>query len=532
MWNPFSRKTDPLAERREALSYAREVAALDQAEALLGLERKRAVLMKEHNQRCIDYEMRFNRAYNAGLELDEKRRKGPSNLAVLLEQVKTSRTLVDRNPFAKSALTNISNYVLGRHGMRFRVLDGSKRSISERVSRLWDLWVATAGYVDAQEESLRRAVRDGAVLKRWFYDRKTGALEFRFIEPEQIKSMGYGDQSNPGNRWGLDVDPDDPVTRLAYWVNYDLNDQEPNVKPERVPAEECDWLSWKGTDRNVMRPSPLFFAVVDYLEGAAGVIRNMRELVRVQTAIAIIREHPEGMGGSEIASWQAARAAARPEDPDQNYKKINQEKWTPGTVLDVQNGEKVHFPAAQMQVDRMIAAVQADLRAVAASLGLPEFIFTADASSSNYASLMAAEGPAVKTFEAYQGWLGRYYIKGFTRFLQAAVNGGVRVWDGEKFVRESLPKKVLKMPISVSGPSVRTRDQFTEARTNSIEAKAGVLSPQQWSEQRNRDYEETMRQIEEHNARYPEMQWPPKDPGVEKDEDKTGSERRNAGDAE
>lgn len=533
MWNPFSRPApDPYAEVRQELDARREQIALTREAALLNLEAKRASLLEEWGTRCMDYEMRFNRAYAARLDLDAKRQKGPSNLGVLLRQVRTSRQLYDRNPFAKSAVNNLTNYCLGRHGMRFRILDSSKKPISTRVALLWDRWVRDQGFIDSQEEVLRRVIRDGAVLIRWFDDPVSGDLTFRFVEPEQLTADSKGDQTNPGTRWGMDVDPEDPVTRRAYWVKYDLNDQKSHVPAERIPAEWCDYLAWKDSDRNTMRPSPLFYSVAEFLEGAVGIIKNMRELVRVQTAIALIREHPEGMGGSEIASWAQARAHKRPTDPDIDYKAINQEKMNPGTVLDVQNGEKVHFPAAQMQVDRMVSAIQADLRAVAASLGLPEFIFSADAGSSNYASLMAAEGPAVKTFESIQGWLGRFYLNAFMRFLYKAVNGGIRVWDGERWVRETLPKKVLKMPVSVTGPSVRTRDQFTEARTSSIEAKAGVLSPQQWAEMRNRDYEETMRQIEEHNTRYPDMQWPPKDPGVEKDEDKTGSEVRNAGGAE
>lgn len=519
--NRTTKRVDPIAERRQDLALRRE-------KILLDLQERQVELIEEQGRRCMDYEMKFNRAH--GSELDLERAKGPRNLQTLLRQIKVSRSLIETNPFAKSAVSNLINYTLGQHGMRFRVLDSGKVSVSERVSLLWDRWVSQVGFIADQSEIVRRGLRDGSNVIRWFAS-DDGSLTYRFIEPEQIQSKGEGDPVNPGAEWGLDVDPKDPVERRGYWVDYDLNKHDRQAKPVYVPVDEIDYLPWYDADKNTMRPTPLLYTVQAYLEGAAGVIKNMRELVRVQTAIAIIREHPEGIGGSELASWARTRAHKRPLDPDTDTY-INQEKMQSGTIVDVQNGEKIHFPAAQMQVDRMVSAVQADLRAVAAALGLPEFIFSADASSSNYASLLAAEGPAVKTFEYQQGCLSRFLEKAFRRFLKQAVTNGIRVFDGQEWVREKLPKKVLRMPISVTGPSVRTNKQFETARVNSIEAKAGVVSPQQWCEGRNRDYHETMAQIEAHNKQYPDLQWPPKDPGVDQNEDQTGSENRNAGGAE
>ena len=118
MFTHLFRKTDPLAERRASIEHAREVAHLDRSEAIMRLEQKRAGLQEEYGQRCLDYEMRFNKAYSDGLNLDQKRMKGPATLQSLLAQVRATRALVDRNPFAKSAITNIANYTLGRHGMR------------------------------------------------------------------------------------------------------------------------------------------------------------------------------------------------------------------------------------------------------------------------------------------------------------------------------------------------------------------------------------------------------------------------------
>ena len=541
----FARPTpvDLVAERKAAIHQRHEMAMLDLVE-------KQADLIEEWGRKSIDYEMQFNTAFRPSLNTD--RAKGAASPQALLGQITACRELVAFNPFAKSAISNIQHYVLGENGMSFRVTGDASRKNSQKVAEktafLWDKWVEREGFIHAQSECIQRILRDCSVLLRWFTGTK-GDLKFRFIEPEQLKAEGRGDSQNPGNQWGIELDPKDPVTRLGYWVKYDLNKNDQSVKAELIDVAEFDYLPSWAEDRNVIRPTPILYGSLPHLEGASGVIRNMRELVRVQTAIAIIREHPEGMSGSMIAAWATARAHASPTDTDTDAT-VLQEKMQPGTIMDVQNGEKIHFPAAQMQVDRMVSAIQADLRAVAASIGLPEFIFSADASSSNYASLLAAEGPAVKTFEYLQGYMGRFFRKAFERFLMQAVTSGIRYVDlAGKEVREKLPSSALKLNTSVIGPSVRTGKMFEEARVSSIEAKAGILSPQQWCATRNRDYDQTQRQIEEHNAAFPDRPWPPQDPGKvqdtqdaddEKDakgtssstDDKTGSEKRNAGDAE
>ena len=47
-----------------------------------------------------------------------------------------------------------------------------------------------------------------------------------------------------------------------------------------------------------------------------------------------------------------------------------------------------------------MTVLQAELRAIASRLVMPEFMLTSDASNANYASTMVAEGPAVQDVRA------------------------------------------------------------------------------------------------------------------------------------
>lgn len=454
---------------------------------------------------------------NTGADWETDYERQLTGFAALETRIKSARVLVRENPFARSAITNMQHYVIGEQGLQFHLNDPSKKSAADKVSEGWWKWAQQNKFLDAQNEVLRRVMRDGAVYVRWF-DNAT----FRFVEPLDIQPPSDA-QTDNARDWGIETDPEDAVTREGYYIK--ISDTE----TEFVPADEMDYLNWKDADQNVLRPSPIFYDFIEFLEGASGIIRNMRALVRVQSAIAIIREHPEGLSGSAIAAWATARADTTYDDSDTDGT-VRQEKWRPGTVMDVKNGAKVHFPAAQMQVDRMVSALQAELRAVAAALGLPEFIFTADAGSSNYASLMAAEGPAVKTFEAFQGWVGRFLLKMHARVMLLGATKGIRYTNPEgKEEPIKFPSKVLKMTVMVQGPSVKSRDQFSEARTNAIYAGLGILSPQQIAGSLGLDYNELQRQIDEHNANWSERPWPPTQGA---DAQQTGSEKRNAGGAE
>ena len=61
------------------------------------------------------------------------------------------------------------------------------------------------------------------------------------------------------------------------------------------------------------------------------------------------------------------------------------------------------FPARGLDASSFVAVLQAELRAIAARLVMPEFMFTSDASNANYASTMVAEGPGDEDVRAAAG---------------------------------------------------------------------------------------------------------------------------------
>ena len=170
-------------------------------------------------------------------------------------------------------------------------------------------------------------------------------------------------------------------------------------------------------------------------------------------------------------------------------------RFGPGTILDAPGGIEFDFPAAGLDAANFVAVLQAELRAIASRLVMPEFMLTSDASNANYASTMVAEGPAMRMFARLQADLVNDDLDVMWRVVRAAVDAG------------GLPAAALnQIAIQVSPPSLAVRDQKQEAEVHQIEYQNGILSPQTWSSRRGLDYEQEQANLARHNQRPQELQ--------------------------
>jgi hypothetical protein len=126
-----------------------------------------------------------------------------------------------------------------------------------------------------------------------------------------------------------------------------------------------------------------------------------------------------------------------------------------------------------------VTVLQAELRAIASRLVMPEFMLTSDASNANYASTMVAEGPAMKMFQRLQAEQAAEDLEVMWRVVSNAVAAG------------RLPPEALSaIEIQVSPPALVMRDQLREAQVARIEHQSGILSPQTWSQRSGLDYDQ------------------------------------------
>jgi capsid protein len=286
----------------------------------------------------------------------------------------------------------------------------------------------------------------------------------RFVEPGQVATP----RDMSGERaatFGILTEPDDVETPLAYYVD-----------GVAVDAAEIQHRK-ANVDANVKRGLPLFYPVRKNLRRAEKLLRNMSVVAEIQSAIALVRKHRGGTR-SGVQQFVAAQADASVTSPTTGQT-TNFRRFGPGTILDSHGGIEYDFPAAGLDAANYVTILQAELRAIASRLVMPEFMFTSDASNANFASTMVAEGPALRMFARLQAELASDDLQVMWRVVRNAVAGG------------RLPGEVLEsIEIQVEPPTLEVRDALKEAEALRIEFECGILSPQTWSQRRGLKYDQ------------------------------------------
>jgi hypothetical protein len=242
-------------------------------------------------------------------------------------------------------------------------------------------------------------------------------------------------------------------------------------------------------DFNVKRGLPLYTPVRKNLRRAERLLRNMSIVAEIQSAIALIRKH-RGASRSGIEQFVADSSAAGVADPGYNAGRTRHfSQYGPGTILDAPAGMEYDFPARGLDAASFVAVLQAELRAIAARLVMPEFMFTSDASNANFASTMVAEGPAIRMFDRLQATL----IEQDRAVMWRVINNAIAAGTLPPHVRDVVELQIIP-------PSLHVRDALKQAHVDRIAYQHGVLSPQTWSQHLGLDYDQERKNLAMHGS--------------------------------
>jgi capsid protein len=376
------------------------------------------------------------------------------------------RRLAATNEFAINGIENRISYLVGAgHSYRAAVRKGADPApeLVAEVQQALDEFLVDNSWHARQQEIVRRLDRDGEAFLRFFVD-AAGATRVRFVEPEQVVTPPELART-PWASFGIQTEPDDVETPVGYFV-----DGEP------VPAADVQHRK-ANVDANVKRGLPLYFPVRKNLRRVEKLLRNMSAVAEIQSAIALIRKHRSAVRGGVEQFASDLSAAAGYDGRSGHSRRLSQ--YAPGTILDAPAGLEYDFPAAGVNASAFVTVLQAELRAIAARLVMPEFMFTSDASNANYSSTLVAEGPAVKMFERLQASLKHDDCRVLGRVIDNAAAAG------------RLPHDVRRrVEIQTSLPSLHVRDQFKEAQIERLAYEHGILSAQTWSQRLGLDYDQ------------------------------------------
>ncbi|MCH8922638.1 MAG: phage portal protein [Planctomycetes bacterium] len=387
------------------------------------------------------------------------------------------RLLAATNEFAINGHENRISYIVGE-GHTYRATPRKGRQVADdlprRVQEVLDAFIHENAWSRRQQEIVRRCDRDGEAFLRLFRDRD-GMTRIRFVEPDQIVTPVQR-ADDPSAAFGIQTDRDDVETVLAYYVD-----------GRTVDAAEIQHRKMN-VDANVRRGLPLFFPVRKNLRRAEKLLRNMSVVAEIQSAIALIRKH-HNTTRSDVQQFVDA-AADTTVTSASTGKVTRYTKFGPGTILDAPRGMEYEFPASGIDASNFVIVLQAELRAIASRLVMPEFMLTSDASNANFSSTLVAEGPAIKMFARLQAEQVSYDREIMWQVISGAVEAGLLPAD----VRASIE-------IQIGTPSLAVRDVMQEAEVARIEFESGILSPQSWSQRRGLDYDQEQANIADHAKR-------------------------------
>jgi capsid protein len=364
------------------------------------------------------------------------------------------RALAACNEFAINGHENRISYIVGS-GHCCRVTAKSdypaNGPLVAAVQAILDEFLKTNGWHKRQQEIVRRRDRDGEVFLRFFLA-PDGITRLRFVEPSQVATpMRLA--SDPAATFGIQTEPDDVETVRGYYIDGQW------VDATAIQHRKAN------VDANVKRGLPLFYPVRKNLRRADKLLRNMSVVAGIQSAIAIIRKHASGTRSTvqQFVQAQADATIANPATGRANHF----QRYAPGTILDAFAGTEYEFPVAAIDASRYVAVLQAELRAIASRLVMPEFMLSSDASNANYSSTMIAEGPAVRMFERLQHDMIEDDVQVMWHVIRHAVESG-------RLPRETL----LAVDVHCLPPPLAVRDRLKEVQADRILVQSGAMSVQ------------------------------------------------------
>ena len=375
------------------------------------------------------------------------------------------RRLALTNEFAINGHENRISYIVGTgHVYRASVRKGvdAPVRVAQQTQEVLDEFLEINRWHARQQEIVRRIDRDGEVFLRMFSD-ETGKTYVRFVEPEQI-APPVDAKTESMLSYGIETSTHDVEDVRAYYV-----------EGRRIDASEIQHRK-ANVDSNIKRGLPLYTPVRKNLRRAEKLLRNMSVVAEIQSAIALIRKHRTATR-SGVEQFVAERATGTATDSSGRTRRMTE--YGPGTILDAPSGLDYDFPATGVDASSYVTILQAELRAVAARLVMPEFMFTSDASNANFSSTMVAEGPAVKMFERLQASMIEDDLRVMRTVIDNAISAGALPVEATRVIQ-----------IQATPPTLQVRDLLQGAKVDEIAHQHGALSLQTWSQRLGLDYDQ------------------------------------------
>jgi hypothetical protein len=292
-------------------------------------------------------------------------------------------------------------------------------------------------------------------------DVPAGMMFLRLIPPDQI--------ADPTNQisHGIITTKDDVQTVLGYcWTPSD-------TVREVIAASEMLHRKIR-VDSDVKRGRSILEPILKRTQQYEQWLNYRLILNLMRTAVVLVKK-VEGTAGQV----QAVRDAQEKDRDDTNTRKLK--RFKPGTTIHAGPGIEYEFKHPKIDASDAKDDGRALLLTMAAASGLPEYMFTGDASNANFASTMVAESPAVREFQDWQDFLTPDYRHIYRRVMIAATK--------QNQIEGLTPEEAEKMYVDVQWPPMMSRDEKDQAEADELRLKNRVLSLEGFARRQGIDWE-------------------------------------------
>lgn len=380
--------------------------------------------------------------------------------------VARSRAFCSTNPYWHGVQHNLKTHAVGL-GSNWTVVPRSKlvkvsdTKIAKAQKELDEFY--ESGYRQVQMEKLDRKSRDGEYFLHILEE--DGRVRVRFVEPLCVWTPPVANTEGREIIFGIQFKKGDYERALRYHARTtDFLGGTLGEDPAWVRGIAAENLQHRkvNVDRGTPRGIPDTYWVQARLEQCLRTLKAMGTLVQVRAKIAMIRKRVNALAGSVTPMLSAAAATTVTNGFGQVR---NVFAYPDGAILDTSDQAEHQFPSQNIETDKIVHSVQADLQAVATSMGLAEYMVSGSLGSSSYASAMVAEGPVVKTFEMHQQDMQEEDQEIAARVLETGVKHGRLADDTLELVK-----------VQMNGPSLAGRNATQEAQAYHIYLMDGVIS--------------------------------------------------------
>lgn len=315
------------------------------------------------------------------------------------------------------------------------------------------------------DEHVERILRDGEAIHH--LGKEAEEVVAKFVDPSFITGeQKYRGRIVGGNACGVRTDEKNRESIVALLYNDGGGENE--IKPENFVFDK------RGSDKNITRGISAFYPVFARLRRIEKLMVNVSVLAQIQSAIALIRKHPQ-TSGVQLGNFVARRANGGFKNDAVTGVDVLAQKFPRGAVVDAK-GFDYDFPAHSVATKNFLEVCHAELMHVAAVFLLP------------FKWLIGEELDA--PLEP-----GSRVTKNFKRQQRLLYGNGEHtrgklheMWDKVQALNGVSPETLKKYRPEFYGPPIPVANALDEARIGEIEQRCGVLSPQTWASKLGRNW--------------------------------------------